>query len=147
MEMQEQFRQKQNDPQGLEQLYQQALQQKSTDDFSLAVQAAYTAAPDNPLFAAWHYRLAAAVEVTRHILWKYAIPLSVLCGLIIWLLSDEKYTYIHESPLFLLLSPPIAAVAVLAYLSLASRKGLLLAAGLSLALAACHLRRLCPSTW
>jgi hypothetical protein len=134
MEIQAQFRQKQNDPEGLEQLYQQALRQKTADDFTLAVQAAYTAAPDNPLLAAWHYRLSAAVEVTRHILWKYAIPLSVLCGLIIWLLSDEKFTYINDAPLFLLLAPPVAAVAVLAYLYLASRKALLLAGGLSLGL-------------
>jgi len=136
MEMQEQFRQNQNDPEGLEKLYQQALHQKSADDFNLAVQAAYTEAPDNPLIAAWHYRLQTAVEVTRHILWKYAIPLSVLCGLIIWFLSDEKFKYVDDVPLFVLLAAPVAGVAVLAYLSLASRKGLLLAAGLSLGLLA-----------
>ncbi|HWQ84105.1 MAG TPA: hypothetical protein VN363_06030 [Anaerolineales bacterium] len=136
MEMQERFHQKQNDPEGLEQLYQQALRQKSADDFSLAVQAAYTGAPDNPLFAAWHYRLGAAVEVTRHILWKYAIPLSVLCGLIFWFLSDMKFEYLDAVPLLVLLASPVAAIAVLAYLSLASRKGLGLAAGLSLGLIA-----------
>jgi hypothetical protein len=136
MEMQEQIRQKQNDPEGLEQLYQQSLHQKSADDFSLAVQAAYAERPDNLLFAAWHYRLQAAVEVTRQILWKYAIPLSVLCGLILWFLSDEDFTFVDDLPLFLLLAAPVAAVTVLAYLSLASRKALLLAAGLSLGLVA-----------
>jgi hypothetical protein len=136
MQMQDQIHQKQNDPQGLEQLYRQAQQQKSTDDFSLALQAAYAEAPDNPLYAAWYYRLQAAVEVTRQILWKYAIPLSVLCGLIIWFLSDEKFTFVDDLPLFMLLAAPVAALAVLAFLSLAYRKNLLLALGLSLGLIA-----------
>lgn len=136
MEMQEQFNQKQNDPEGLEQLYQQALRQKSAAEFSLAVQAAYNSAPDNPLFAAWHYRLAAAVEASRHILWKVAIPLSVLCGLIFWFLSDMNFEYLDAVPLLVLLASPVAAIAVLVYLHLASRKGLLLAAGLALGLIA-----------
>jgi hypothetical protein len=136
MEMQEQIRQKQNDPAGLEQLYQQALQQKSADEFGRALHSAYSEAPENPLFAAWHYRLQAAVEVTRQILWKYAIPLSVLCGLALWVLSNENLTFVDDLPLIMLLAAPVCGVGVLAYLSLASQKDRLLALGLALGLIA-----------
>jgi hypothetical protein len=134
MDMQDQISQTINDPSGLEQLYQRVLRQKIEAEFTQAIQAAYTEAPDNMLLAAWHYRLQTAIEVTRHILWKFAVPPAFLCGLLLWFLSDDDFTFIDRIPLFIVVAAPIAAVAALAFLSIASQRSYRLAFTLAVSL-------------
>jgi hypothetical protein len=124
------------DPASLEELYQQAVKEKTADEFSQAVDTAYQENPENLLFAAWFYRLQHLVEEGRVIFWKYAVPLALICGLIIWLVSDEDWTFVDRIPIFMVVWAPIAAIAVMAYLALSARKGYLEMGLLSIGLAA-----------
>jgi len=130
----EQIRQKAQDPAGLEDLYQQSVQQKSAAEFSEGIDTAYSEAPASLLYAAWHYRLKAAAESARQIFWKYAIPLAVLSGFLVWILSNRKDTFLDHIPVFMLLWSPIAGISVLAYLTLSVKKGYRTALLLSLGL-------------
>lgn len=139
-----------NDPEQLEQLYQSAVRAGKAEAFRDAIDARRATAPDNLLYAAWHYRLRqSAVRVKESfIAWGWAIPLALLNGLLLWFLSDEQrfpitidrvsggslgYTYI---PMVILLAAPISAAFVMLYLSAAGRKRWWLAALVSLALLA-----------
>ena len=113
-----------HDAQQLEAIYQAATQTGQVTTFAAAIEACYADDPDNLLYAAWHYRLAAQrttppVEQSRN--WRVAILLSVACGLILWLLSDEKQYVVHKIPLFVFTAVPISAGFIMLFLSLALR--------------------------
>ena len=57
-----------------------------------AVETHYAESGANLLLAAWHYRLAHAAGAVkkRVIAWGWALPLGVLNGLLLWLLSDDQ---------------------------------------------------------
>lgn len=124
----------QSDPQQLETLYQAAREVGESAAFADAIRAHFAAAPENLLFAAWHYRLArpapeeapeeaAAPDraVERH--WRTAIPLSLLCGLLFWFLSDvDRLQLLDYIPALVVIWAPISACCVLAYLALAGRR-------------------------
>ena len=82
----------------LEQLYQTARRSRETRLFAEALEDAYAASPDNLLYAAWHYRLEQAAQSRAQGLfggrWRWAIPLGVLLGLALWLLS-EGAAFVH----------------------------------------------------
>jgi hypothetical protein len=130
------IRELKQDPASLEDLYQQAVKEKTAGEFSQAVDSAYQENPENLLLAAWYYRLQHMVEEGRVIFWRYAAPLALICGLIIWLLSDEDWTFVDRIPFFMVVWAPIAAIAVMAYLALSARKGFLVMGLLSIGLAA-----------
>jgi hypothetical protein len=130
------------DPARLEQVYQEALTGGSDAGFADAVHAAYGDAPDNLLYAAWHYRLARAAQTiaTRPVPWLFALALALANGLLLWLLSDDTQFMItingsQAMPYFALLWGPLAGVFVLAWLArcgaLSWRTWGLLAAGLA----------------
>ena len=125
------IREYQSDPANLETLYQQAARQNNAAEFTSDLQAVHSETPDNILFQAWFYRLQAVAEVGRKIYWKLALPLAALCGLILWIASDDSYQFIDRIPLFILLAPPVIGTGMLAYLALASQKGYLKALWLS----------------
>lgn len=117
------------DPQELERLYHEARQQGWTDRFRDALFAAYDAAPDNLLYAAWFYRLrnmaADAAAPRRGANWLAAVPLSVVTGLLFWAISDVENLLLFDFiPQFLLWWSPIATVAALVFLTVTSRAGI-----------------------
>lgn len=121
------IRKSSSDPARLEEIYQEAVRTQTDGGFAEALQAAYTEAPENLLYAAWHYRLrslAAMVtaEAARHIPWLLAVLLAVANGVLLWLLSDTGRLKIRiesamEIPYFLLAWGPLVAAFVLAYLA------------------------------
>jgi hypothetical protein len=116
----------QDDPQQLEQLYQSAVRAHQADQFASDLVACYEAAPANLLYGAWYYRLQAAVHPDQRSLlstsWFLAAPLSVLLGAIFWLISDLHWTIAANLPYVTLLWSPIAALFIVAFLSLSARQ-------------------------
>jgi hypothetical protein len=126
-------------PENLEVLYGQAVKADEAGAFAEAVEKHYAAQPDYLLLAAWHFRLAKIASVASRWTanWAAAIPLAVINGLIVWLLSGPQASIKlseAEYPLFLLLWAPVSAVMVMAYLSLGNRPRAARAVVLSLAL-------------
>ncbi len=151
-----------SDPEALELSYQQAVKAGAEAAFAEAVEAGYAQAGDNLLLAAWHYRLvyAMAKAKSRVIAWGWAIPLGVLNGLLLWLLSDDQrfniqvenpltgrlYTLI---PLVALLAAPVSAAAIAFFLSLAGQRRWprVLAVVFGLAAGAAYVLLLFPRIW
>jgi hypothetical protein len=133
----------QNNPEGLEQLYQAARKENATDEFKADMVACYEEAPENVLYAAWFYRLQQASEAHesehRRVNWKLAVPLSILTALVLWLLSDDQKLAFRQFgsslPYIALLWAPVVAALVIAFITLTARLGyrrsLLLIAGLA----------------
>ena len=149
-------------PEALELAYQQAAKVGDQAAFAEAVEAGYAESGANLLLAAWHYRLTYATsEVKKRVIaWGWALPLGVLNGLLLWLLSDDQrfplqvtnplngqvYTLI---PLLLLLAAPVTAVMITLFLTLAGRLrwGRTVAVGLGLAAGAAYVLLLFPHIW
>lgn len=125
-----------NDPEQLELTYQVAAQAGQANAFREAIDAGRAAAPDNLLYAAWHYRLLHTAERVRESFtaWGWVIPLALLNGLALWVLSDDKRfplpiigpsgtgVLFSYAPLVVLVAAPVSAVFVIAYLSAAGRR-------------------------
>lgn len=112
-------------PEQLEQLYQSARQAHADAQFTSDIQSAYRAAPDNLLYAAWYYRLQhdlAGISWRQSANWALAVPLSVLLGLIIWALSDPTWIFLQHVPYIVFLWSPIAALFLIAYVTIAARR-------------------------
>lgn len=126
------------DPERLEQIYQIAKKEGQTDQFQLAIDAYYKEEPENPLFAAWFYRLQQLpTEKKTSINWKLAIPISILTGFIFWSLSDfENQIYLNHLPYLFLWWSPIAAMSALVFLSFTAKKNQVRAILLGLGLVA-----------
>ena len=113
----ETVRQLSNDAEQMEFVYQQAVGSGETDAFAAAIDANYADAMDNLLYAAWYYRLAHAASKAkgRVIAWGWAVPLAVLNGLLLWILSDDqRFTIELTNPLTGLEIDVVPAVALLA---------------------------------
>ncbi len=109
-----------DDPRELEEAYRAAVQHGQADSFAAAMLDRFQDRPDNPLYAAWYYRLqgpggdGAAAE--PGIAWRTAAPLALLTGLIFAVLLGSRFTFDDGAPYLLLLWSPIVAVLVYAYL-------------------------------
>ncbi len=150
-----------SDPEGLEQAYRTAVKAGDEVAFAEAVEADYTRAPDNLLLAAWHYRLssAAARVKGRVVAWAWALPLGIVNGLLLWLLSDVERFRVQVTnpltgdhnflPLILLLAAPISAAAIGLFLTLAGggRWQRLLAVSLGLAAGVAYVLLLLRGIW
>ena len=81
-----------DNPSNLEILYQNARGNNELEQFRDSVLTCYQSAPNNLLYAAWHYRLQnqnTKKTTASHIInWKLAIPLAIVNGLILWLCSN-----------------------------------------------------------
>lgn len=118
----------------LEILYQEALRSGQVDAFAEAIEVNFAESGHNLLYAAWHYRLAymAARVKGRVIAWGWAIPLALLNGLILWLLSDDRFTVQVVTspggqqrdflPLVVLLAAPISALVIGLFLAGVGRR-------------------------
>ncbi|MEZ4767379.1 MAG: hypothetical protein R2844_03025 [Caldilineales bacterium] len=150
------------DPEQLELTYQQAVSAGESQAFSEAVETAWREDSANMLYAAWHYRLAhtAGTVARRVIAWNWAIPLAVLNGLLLWLLSDEnRFTLevinpvngapYNVLPLVALLAAPISAAVIVLFLTLAGdrRWGRFAAVALGLAAGAVYVLLIFPVMW
>lgn len=137
MDFDTQVRAAESDPQQLEQLYHAARGREQIAAFRSAVIAHYEAAPDNVLLAAWYYRLQhLATEIReprRRINWMAAVPLSLLTGLIFWVLSDvERLTVLDDVPQLLLWWSPVATISTLTFMAITAKTRYRLAVALGL---------------
>jgi hypothetical protein len=111
-----------DDPRTLEEMYRAALREGEADSFAAAMVSRYQSAPDNPLYAAWYYRLQARSQDREteesHIAWRTALPLALLAGLLFALLADSRFTFDNGVPYLLLFWSPIVAVLVSLFLLL-----------------------------
>ena len=121
------------DAEQLERTYQSARKAGETDAFKQAIDASYTNAPENLLYAAWFHRLkyAAAQAKGYAVAWAWVVPLAVLNGLLLWWLSNDRFMITIEGfrgterdflPAMFLLAAPLSAVFVLIYLTAVDRK-------------------------
>jgi hypothetical protein len=124
------------DAKKIEQLYQRARKEGQAEVFRSALITLYDEDPDNLLYAAWYYRFQERTERKRRVVnWALAIPLSILTGLIFWLLSDiENQIYLDHLPLLVLWWSPIAAMSALVFLSVTAKKNQVRAVALGLGL-------------
>lgn len=113
-------------PQGLEQLYQQARRDGQAHEFAQAVEQLHAEAPDQLLLQAWFYRLTQGGEESRVKAspnWLVAIVLSMLCGLSIWLFADTtRFTIGDEIPLLLFVAAPLCALWIMGYFTITAPK-------------------------
>ena len=138
-------------PEELEELYQQALDEDQGENFQQAILTRYEEDPENLLLAAWYYRLQKVEESTqttgRAVNWAAAIPLSILTGLVFWLLSDlETFTLMDYIPTLALWWSPIATMSALVFLAVTAKTNLVraLALGLGVLAAAAYVMIFAP---
>jgi len=149
-------------PEELELAYRQAVRDGTEEAFTEAIEAGYAEAGSNVLLAAWHFRLAHAVEQVRGriVAWGWALPLGVLNGLLLWLLSDDQRFRIQMTnpltgfpvylmPAVLLLAVPVSAVVMSLFLTFAGRgrPGRTAVAAVVLAVAAAYVLLLFRQIW
>jgi hypothetical protein len=151
-----------HDPEQLELAYRQAVKAGDEAAFGEGIEDGYAKAGDNLLLAAWHYRLVstAAKVRARVIAWSWALPLGVLNGLLLWLLSDDQRFSLQVTapitgqtytilPTVVLLAAPISAALIVLFLTLAGERrwvrALAVAAGLAAGTA--YVLLLYPRIW
>ncbi len=129
-------------PQALEALYGVALKENGAAEFRDDIEAGYAAAPGSVLLSAWHWRLAQpAVDAAerRPVNWALAIPLSVLTGLVLWLLSGKPFEFPADAgrtvPYLAVLITPVIALMALAFFAVTRRQGYRIPAALGAGLA------------
>lgn len=136
-----------SDPARLEALYQEArgsggASAGASERFREALLASYNEFPGNPLYAAWFYRLqyapasAVGVRPAAPANWSLAIPISIVLGLVYFALSDLTWRVARGIPYLALLWAPLAALAILWFVTLAARRGYVRATLLSVGLIA-----------
>ena len=137
-------------PEELEKLYQEVHKVQETNQFKQAIDANFVESPQNLLFAAWHYRLqylAQHLQAERSgVNWILVLPLSLLCGLALWLISDMNALFLDHMPYVIQFWSPLVALFVLAFFALAVRAeyGRFLAAAVGIALAGGYVWLLAP---
>lgn len=139
MDIEHEIQDAKGDPERLEQLYQSAQKDGQTELFQSVISASFKEEPENLLFGAWFFRLQHTLRIEKKtsINWKLAIPLSILTGLIFWLLSDvDTLVYLDHLPYLILWWSPIAAMSALIFLSFTAKRNQLRAVLLGLGLCA-----------
>lgn len=125
------------DAQRLETTYRSASQTGDGAAFGEAVDACYAEAPDNLLYAAWHYRLSESIgALQKHVInWRLAILLGIPGALIFWLLSDVERFQFNGVPVLSVIAGPLSACLVMVYLTLTGKRewGRLASIGLGMA--------------
>lgn len=113
------------DPERVETLFQTARQEDDLEAFAADLEACYQDARDNLLYAAWHYRLQAMAQEDRverrGVNWKVAIPVSLVAGLVLWLLSDPAIRLIDGRQPLSLYMIPVGMLFALTFFALAGR--------------------------
>lgn len=128
------------DPERMEEIYQDARNNAETDKFRAGLLAAYEESPDNILLAAWYYRMqqSTSEEITESkagVNWKLAIPLSVITGLVLWLVTTEDGPmFLDHLPYFVLFWSPIATIFSVGFLAGTAKKNFSRAFAITVAL-------------
>jgi len=110
------------DPKQMESLYQDVLESGESAAFQSDLLAAYEEMPENVLLAAWYYRLQQAVPIEAKekkdgVNWKLAIPLSIISGLVFWLITDtDGPLFLDHLPYLVMFWAPIATIFSAAFL-------------------------------
>jgi hypothetical protein len=117
------------EPQQIEDLFQDAKRAGKTAEFEKAILACFEADPQNILFAAWYYRLQRTAPPNKEksmgiSIWLLALPLAVLNGLVFWALSDPNSLFVNLAPYLLIFGAPVAALFMIAFLVITSGRGL-----------------------
>lgn len=125
-----------HDPRLLEDMYRRAVKRGQGNAWAAEIARLHAEAPDNPVLAAWTYRLQpdadmpAAPTHAWRLHWQLALPLGLLLGIVFWFLSDTNLVLAGNKPYLLFLWAPIAAAAIIAFVTwpaAAGRKTLALA--------------------
>lgn len=136
-----------DDAREMESTFRAARQLGNESQFAQAIDRLYQLSPQNMLYAAWHFRFenegSTASSLTASLLsnraiWQTAIIISIINGLIFWLLSDlERVVIFGKAPFLAFAWSPIYAILLMAFLGFAGKHSLprwgALAAGLVLA--------------
>ncbi len=130
------------DPEQMETLYQRVLERGENTAFQVDLLTAYEEAPENVLLAAWYYRLqqSAPSELKKKrdgVNWKLAIPLSIITGLVFWMITDsDGPLFLDHLPYLVMFWAPIATIFSVAFLAGTAkqnlRRGISVAVGLIL---------------
>jgi hypothetical protein len=131
----------QHDAQQLELLYQAARKENASAEFEADLRACHAESGDNLLYTAWFYRFEHRAQdeaaERRNIHWKLAVPLSLLTGLIFWLLSDDRLKFSGPAPqntYLALLWAPIVGLIVITFLTITAKsnyqRAIMIGAGL-----------------
>lgn len=151
-----------DNPEELELAYQQAVKAGDADAFAAAIESGYAQSSDNLLLAAWHYRLSYALAQARGrvVAWGWALPLGLLNGLLLWILSDDQRfnlkvvnpltgEMVTFLPLVALLAAPISAMVLALFLTAAGQQRWRrwLSVTLGLAAGAAYVLLLFPTIW
>ena len=110
-------------PKLMESLYQDVLTRGDSAAFQSDLLAAYEELPENVLLAAWYYRLQQATPIEARekkdgVNWKLAIPLSIVTGLVFWLITDTNGPlFLDHLPYLVMFWAPIATIFCVAFLS------------------------------
>jgi hypothetical protein len=110
------------DPRQLEELYRRAQADGAEAEFGAAIDACWREAPDNALYAAWHYRLQPLEEPRapdRPINWKVAIPIALVTAVLCAILSLPPLDFADGMPNVFLTWSVVGGAAVIAYLAIA----------------------------
>lgn len=143
------IREANSDATRIENLYQTARRAGVTARFAAGLRAVAAETPGDGLFAAWRARLDYAEQSGQTPLaeagiggwrlganWIIAAGLGLLLWAAFFAVSDPTWMMADRAPTLALFWPPLAALALIWYLTLTARRGYALAAGASLALAA-----------
>ena len=130
----------------IERLYQRARQAGASERFAAGLRAVAAETPGDGLFAAWRARLDYAEQAghlagadTGQSAWRLGAGwwFAALLGALLWAaffpLSDPTWTLADHAPVLALFWPPLAALALIWYLTLTARRGYALAAAASVA--------------
>lgn len=112
-------------PLALEQRYQQVRGRAEEAAFRSELARLAAAAPDNELLAAWQLRFSGQpLRERSRIDWRRVLPLSLISGLLCWLIAQQEWWTVGGSvPALLYWYAPIAAGAALAFLAFSTRSG------------------------
>jgi len=110
-----------SDPKLLEELYQSARRENAGDEFKTDMLACHAESPDNVLYAAWYYRLETFQPGGPSINWKLAVPLGLIAGLVLAILSNSRFELPGHLPFLFLGWAPIGACFIVAFLAGASK--------------------------
>jgi uncharacterized protein YjbI with pentapeptide repeats len=124
----EEIRSGHDNPELLENLYQNAQQESNSAEFAADLLSCYQDVPDNLLYAAWHYRLQQSEDLadSRSVNWKLVVPLAIVTGLIFWVLSldDLHLSFADGLPYLAQIWALVAGAFVIAFLTLTAKKHL-----------------------
>jgi uncharacterized protein YjbI with pentapeptide repeats len=128
MQYVEEIRSGHSDPSLLESLFQAAQQENRVPDFAAALASCRQEAPHNLLYGAWHHRLQQAAEQPEvtNVNWKLAVPLAVVAGLSLWVLSlpELDLNFADGMPYVAQVWAPLVGVFIIGFLTLTAKSHL-----------------------